>query len=398
MAEDVAHFAVHSVGLSKSGKKKPCTTENAARHNLREIQAELGASGHIDPRRMADNVILAGPATAKAVQALANELLSKVDTSKLKRDHVQAIEAVFSLPPRTAIEPMLYFESCLKWLRIALPLPVLLATAHHDEAAPHMHVLMLPVKDGKHIGGALIDLASLRNLRESFFQNVAGPAGLKRDGAKVRGKVKRWVVDAVLARCKDMTLPVAMGALWPIWVAAIERDPTAAMLALDIDVNTVRPVDKDQPESPIALAQSPIALHDKDSKTQGLSCVALLSQTTIRTATKATPEASQAPADTPPAIDTMSALWAAVGCRSSWVKPTDAERERLHQLAKNRAAKVSQTRTERMQAAKVAEQRAIDRHQKPAPATTRTLSRVREDDGITRERDPAFMELLAHGW
>ena len=49
MAESIAHFAVKSIGLSRVNGRKPCTLLEAARHNLREIQAEQGATGHIDP-------------------------------------------------------------------------------------------------------------------------------------------------------------------------------------------------------------------------------------------------------------------------------------------------------------------------------------------------------------
>lgn len=39
----------------------------AARHNRRAIQAELGASGHIDPARSSQNETLAGPSTPEDV-------------------------------------------------------------------------------------------------------------------------------------------------------------------------------------------------------------------------------------------------------------------------------------------------------------------------------------------
>ncbi|MDP3424980.1 MAG: plasmid recombination protein [Burkholderiaceae bacterium] len=232
---------------------------------------------------------------------------------------------------------------------MALPMPVLLATAHRDEAAPHLHVLMLPVKDGKHIGGALIDKAKLRNLRESFFAQVAGPAGLKRDGAKVRGIVKQWAVAAVLARCEGLALPALMGPLWPVFESGIHSDPTRHLLALDIDVNTIRPpTDSPLPspialqQSPIALASSPIALQKQGQKTQGLSCVALHQHTTPASAPKAASDAATEPAMQP----CLNALWAAVGCRSNWTTPSKAER---------------------MRRARDAQQRAIDRHRiKPA--------------------------------
>lgn len=191
MAESVAHFAVKSIGLSRVNGRKPCTLLEAARHNLREIQAEQGAAGHIDPKRTACNVLLAGPDTAAQVQGLANGLLAALDTSRLKRDHCQAIEAVFSLPTVSSIEAVEYFAQCLQWLQVALPLPVLSAVIHHDEAAKHLHALLLPVKGGRHVGGAPIARPELKRLRESFFAKVGGPAGLKRESAKVRGMVKQ---------------------------------------------------------------------------------------------------------------------------------------------------------------------------------------------------------------
>ncbi|MDP3422314.1 MAG: hypothetical protein Q8S32_00965 [Burkholderiaceae bacterium] len=110
MAESIQHFALKTIGLSRCNGRKPCNLLEAARHNLREIQAELGARGHIDPQRMNSNATLAGPTTAAEVQALANELLAAVDTSKLKRDHVQAIEAVFGLPAGAGIDPLGYLR------------------------------------------------------------------------------------------------------------------------------------------------------------------------------------------------------------------------------------------------------------------------------------------------
>jgi Plasmid recombination enzyme len=354
------HFAVKTIGLSRCNGRKPCTLMEAARHNLREIQAERGAVGRIDAQRMDYNSVMTGPPTAAEVQALSDTLLMAVDTTRLKRDHVQAVEVVFSLPPGTTIDPGEYFTRCLQWLRDTLPMPVLLATVHHDEAAPHMHALMLPVVGGKHIGGALIDRAKLRGLRESFFTQVAGLAGLQRQGAKLRGQPKQWAAEAVVRTCESMGLPQSMGPLWAVFSASIERDPTPHMLALGIDVNTTRPTIEVPRPSPIALAQSPIALHELGQKTQGLSCVALHQQ-----ATQSEP---------PKAIHTLAELWAAVGCRSAWTAPTKAER---------------------LREARAAQQRAIDRHARPRQKPPAPALRVVDGDGWVRERDADAQDVSA---
>ena len=279
MSGDVAVFAVKSIGLSSVNGRKPCTLLQAARHNLREIQAELGAASHIDAARISQNVILSGPDTAAGVDELARQHLAGVDTSKLKRDHCQAIEAVFSLPAVSVTEGMPYFSACLQWIGQAMLLPVLSAVVHVDEEATHMHVLMLPIKAGKHAGGAPIAREQLRTLRESFFANVAGPHGLKRDSAKMRGSVKKWAIEAILQKCGVLGYRDAIGALWPVLVAAIERDPLPALRALEIEPNAIRPIAEARA---IGLEvgtdteqKRPIGLAETGGEIEALSCVGL---------------------------------------------------------------------------------------------------------------------------
>lgn len=346
MAESIAHFAVKSIGMSRVNGRKPCTLLEAARHNLREIQAEQGAKGHIDPKRTRHNCIIAGPASALEVQALANSLLADVDTSKLKRDHCQAIEAVFSLPSGSPIDPANYFAQCSDWLVRETMLTVLSGVVHHDEAAVHLHVLLLPLKEGRHVGGAPIARLELKRLRDSYFAKVAGPAGLKRDSAKVRGIVKKWAVDAVLRECEAMGLRNAIGPLWAVLMAAIERDPTPAMLALQIDVNSIRPaaipVTQQLHSKAIGLADTPIGLECRGEEMQALSCVGLHQ----RTATNETSEATE-------------------------------------------------TQHDRLSVAQAAQQRAIARHtSKHSPRPAAPSVRV-GDDGVTRERDEYAHDLSA---
>src|SRR3990167_10738387 len=282
MADSAMYFSVKSIGLSQINGRKACTLLNAARHNLREIQAEQGANGHIDPTRMHRNVIMAGPRTAADVVALSASLAADagIDLSELRKDYCQANELVFSLSTEVSINTQEYFAQCLQWAQKAYGLPVLLATAHYDEAEKHMHVLLLPVKDGAHTGSKSLTPSVTKAMRESFFEQVAGPAGLKRDKAKLRGAVKQWASEAVLRKCEAMGLPAANGPLWPVWQTAIERDPMAAMAALNIDVNSIRPSEEKltepAPANPIGFqeaASNPIGFGSDGAKMQTLSCV-----------------------------------------------------------------------------------------------------------------------------
>lgn len=175
---------------------------------------------------------------------------------------------------------------------------------------------------------------------------MAGPAGLKRDSAKVRGIVKQWAVAAVLRECEAMGLRHANGPLWAVLVAAIERDPTAAMLALQIDVNSIRPAaipaTQQLHAKAIGLADSPIGLESSGPETQALSCVGLHHPTTL--------------SEAPQAIGTPLA---------------------------------------RMSVAQAAQQRAIARHTpRPSPRPAAPAVRV-SDDGTIRVRDEYAHDLSA---
>jgi len=344
MAGDNGFFSTKSISLNICGGRKPQTLMDAARHNLREIQAERGADSHIDASRIPENVLLAGPGTADGVQALAVEWLAGagVDTSKLRRDHCQAIEVLFSLHEQSGIEPVAYFRRCLEWVSVEMRLPVLSAVIHVDETRPHCHALLLPIRDGKHVGSYPIASQALRGLRDSFFNTVAGPAGLKRMRAKMVGEVKRMAVAAVLRTCEAQGLPEKNGVLWPVFRAAIEHDPLKAVLALNLSEDEIRGVEKGAP-NPIGFAgdnidagPNPIGFEKAPAKNQTLSLCRVRSTNHLpgpseRAASDAAAsgggvQKGSASAGHKP-IETLDELWAAVGCRSVWKGPKKPGRE-----------------------------------------------------------------------
>ena len=304
MSEPIAIFSAKSIGLSSVGGRKPCTLLDAARHNLREIQAELGAVGRIDPKRTHLNLVTAGPSNAKAVQAEAQALLATAGVVKLRRDHCQAVELLFSLPPTACMaDPVAYFAKCLAWAASTMRLPVLSAVIHRDEHAPHMHVLLLPLQGRSHVGGAPVGLAAYKRLRDRFFAKVAGPAGLSRQSAKLYGVMKQWAVTAVLDHCNVLALPAANGLLWPVVVEAIKRDPTPALRALGIDVNAIRPAPTEPETNPIGIAANPKGL----KPTNPLPVLGIAQSSAAQNAQKA--------------ACTLAELWELVGCKSRWTEP-----------------------------------------------------------------------------
>ena len=385
MAADIAYFAAKTVSMSKVNGRKPCDLLTAARHNLREIQAEMGSVGRIDPGRSATNAILAGPADAAQVQAKAASLLAAagLNPAAMRRDHVQALEFVFSLPPSSGVDPAAYFDRCLAWLVEALPLPVLSAVSHADEHAPHLHILLLPLADGVYAGGKPVERPKLLRLRESFFNVVAGPAGLQRESAKLRGQAKRWAVTAVMARCEAMGLPAANGPLWPVLMSAIERDPTAAVRALGIELSAQKDRQTQAEPNPIGIEgttmsskANPIGIEKQGEKIQSLSCVGIDSKTPLKTAPASRP--GRAPAMPEPAhkdssgagadgigkrnvIESLDELWQRVGIRAMALP-------KIGRAGALLADKTAAGRTDRLSVARAAQLEAIARHAiKPLP-------------------------------
>lgn len=211
----------------------------AAMHNLREIQAELGASAAsgINPARMHLNYQLRGPATADDVAGLALALLDNAGVTTLRRDACMALELVVSLPAGTAIDHCEYFGAAVAWADAYFNVPILSAVVHLDEAAPHLHVLLLPLVAGRMQGGALAGgPAKIRAMLADFQQQVAQRFGLthqpraKRLSKPNRDAAGRMVLDALRARPERLSEPAMRDAL----IAALgsQADTLLALMGL----------------------------------------------------------------------------------------------------------------------------------------------------------------------
>jgi hypothetical protein len=161
----------------------------ASRHNLREIQAEIGADKHIDPTRIRLNRILSGPGTSGDVAALSLRLMADVgvDAGCLRKDAVRALELVISPPDQFKGELPTFFADSLQWAAKHFSAPVLSAVVHYDEATPHAHVLILPLVAGRMNGSDLAgNKRTLQAMHESFYERVGVLHGLPRQASSER--------------------------------------------------------------------------------------------------------------------------------------------------------------------------------------------------------------------
>jgi hypothetical protein len=218
----------------------------AAKHNFREIAAEIGAAGHIDPARIHMNFVLRGSANSDDVATQARTLMADAGITRLRCNAVMALELVFTLSANITTNVRRYFEDATRWAEQYYQVPVLSSVVHLDEAAPHCHVLLLPLLDGRMVGsdlhGGRTKLIAMQN---AFHEQVRARYGMERstppkrhsaavraeamERARVRLEANSGLSDTVLA---TLLKPHA-------------KDPEPLMRVLGLSM----PTEKRKPES-----------------------------------------------------------------------------------------------------------------------------------------------------
>lgn len=219
----------------------------ALRHNKREIQRELGASGHIDPARLALNYSLTVAQTSGEVLAKAKALREAAGVKRLRKNAVQAIEILFSLPANTTIDLRSYFADCYAWTANQFGADLVLsADVHLDEAAPHCHVLVLPLKDGRMVGSELMgNRQTLQARQADFYRNVGQRHGLAAPRkARQSAAERQAIAGRVLTHLRNTNDAALKSAGWALIRDHIGADPFAWATGLGLEVAQPKPPKK----------------------------------------------------------------------------------------------------------------------------------------------------------
>ncbi|CDS50802.1 hypothetical protein [Polaromonas sp. CG9_12] len=215
----------------------------AARHNRRVIQAEMGATGSIDPARSHLNETLHGPQTADDVGQLAKDLMREAGVVKFRKDSVMALEFVFSLPSDHRIDDRAYFADCAAWAAAQYggAQNILSVDIHRDEGAPHCHVLLLPLLNRKLAGSDMVGgKQKLMATHKQFHDSVASGYGLLKAPARLTGASKQAAAAAVLAKLKSTSDPALSSMAWATIRDGIETNPGPWVLALGIEIDVAK--------------------------------------------------------------------------------------------------------------------------------------------------------------
>jgi hypothetical protein len=304
----------------------------AARHNKREIQAELGAAGAIDPTRSRLNETLAGPAAAGDVGQLAKDLMTAAGVATLRKDAVMGLEVVFSLPPGHAIDDRAYFTDCAAWAgRYFGGVQNILSTdIHRDEAQPHCHVLILPLVNGRMDGSNLIGgKQKLLAMQKLFHLDVAGRYGLTKAPSRLAGASKQDAAQAVFKMMLETDDRAMQSAAWATIRAMIESDPGPFVQALGIELQAQKKKGKTMAQIFTGTGKGPSKEPNPigftpSEKRQTLCSVGFAQKSPLRTASNLPPTAPRAA----PAGKTVQApCKPAVTTEAPFIEPTRVERD-----------------------------------------------------------------------
>lgn len=196
---------------------------SAARHNLRKLPKQA----QIDSSRSKLNLLLAGPAEPKAVVQTVVALMAEAGLKKLRKDAVRLIEALVSLPPNWRGDQVGFFRDDLAWLaRWFEGAPIVSATVHLDETNPHMHVLVLPLRNGRMQGSALVgNWNRIQAMHRAHEREVLVKHGLQRPTTPLDKGGKALMVDQVLAHLRATDDSALRSAGWAAVRANIQDSP-----------------------------------------------------------------------------------------------------------------------------------------------------------------------------
>ena len=215
MASDSGYFRVKSLNMTKGGLLP------ALRHNKRELPER----GHIDPSRTHQNYSLTPKRTAQDIDKDMKKRLIDLEIEP-RKNAVIAIEAIFSLPASWhSRNNQAYFEACFDWINGALQGEMLSFDVHLDEAAPHAHALILPVKDGRLQGRAIMGgKGNIYRLHNDFAKVVGSQYGL-RQAKRLTATAKAQLYRQIMTELETRHDTILQSVLFDVTRDAIRHDP-----------------------------------------------------------------------------------------------------------------------------------------------------------------------------
>ena len=251
---------------------KSRTMEICAAHNLREFPCGTFPA-NIDPARTDGNIILRG---ADSVQGVVDEEAKHLSCLEKppRKNAAHALELVFSLRPDSTVSYQAYFEACTIWAEEYYCVPILSSVVHVDESAPHCHVLLLPIFDGRLQRLTRGGRAAMQRANANFFEQVAVKFGLSRSvKPRMRQAEREHLTSEIVKALRDNPSELQRPEVADCFRDLIRNDPLPLANVLGIKTAIA---DSSVTESVSKLPVLPDKMpQETGRKSKPLSCVAL---------------------------------------------------------------------------------------------------------------------------
>lgn len=108
---------------------------------------------------------------------------------------------------------------------------------HKDEGAPHAHVLIQPVKQGRWLASDVFGRRQeIKEMQEAFYREVALSFGLQRAPKRLPMAEKLALAQEVVRYLRSTAAPGMQCPTWPVVRDLIEEDPVPFALQLGIPI------------------------------------------------------------------------------------------------------------------------------------------------------------------
>ena len=242
-------LTVRSHVLRLTGNSR--TLQLAEKHNTRTLYPHTGMVGDIDLSQTPQNLELIPlgrrSLTDTVFAALRDRGIDPASPVLCRRGRGFAIEFVFSCTSghRTNFDAL--YAEALEWLIRSLPeSPVVHAVIHFDQGSPHMHAILVPIKDGRLQADVIRGYKQISKERNhSLYGFLKGNYGLHYP-ERLRGVRKVIGADLAINKARQFSPEDLLNMIHLELEAAIQARPEPFLSALGISYHWIEDEIADQ--------------------------------------------------------------------------------------------------------------------------------------------------------
>ena len=233
----MSKVTIFAYTLTLRGHSK--TLHLAEKHNCRLIAVEVGSYGKINGEKTHLNrelVKITGESSEDVVlKILRDKGLDLNHYSYKKKNRGFAVELLFTVTAGHECDFNAMYADCLEWLKNYYPeCPIVHAVIHHDEGLPHMHVILVPLVQGKLKADQVTGYKGISYKRNtSLFDYLDKKYGLTFP-VYLKGAEKKAGAEMAIDRFKELPEAVAIKLLIQPIIQSIHARPEPYLHALGV--------------------------------------------------------------------------------------------------------------------------------------------------------------------